>query len=852
MAHSPHGIECSDGLGPHVLAARGDDFLRGMAIQTMAINPANPEQVYAGTGEVVKGVGLLRSNDFGDSWQQVAGTESMGTVQRIRFSPDGGTLYAGTENALFRITGGVSLTQIHGGGTDDIEIDPSNPLRIIVSAWLNGKKVIMRIDPGGATTATGAPVQNDYYDFIELAYAPSNPQIVYALTSEQNGRLYRSTDGGTSFQLVSNTGNVNGAFWASALWVNPFDANSLIAGGITLAKSSDGGATWSSVRQSCTPMIVCVWGPVDFHAAVALPGFDNAGNRSMYVAADQGVFRIADLNQGALEAKISGLVTMQSYSMVVDQGSGRVLTGHQDMGTHILVDGQSTWADVGPGDGGFVAIDPRNPNRFYTTVRSGPDRLQLFRWEDPLVRSNVALMRCNEPAYRLPDACDSLGNPESPVVMDLRAPDRIYAGGLRLWRTNNAADPVSPTSGPTWTNLALPGERTGNFISAIAVSPTDSNIVWAARNGGEIYKTTNATAGAPTWEQVGQGRLPGRYPSRITIASQATGMVYATFGGYASDNVWRTFDGGANWDPVTGAGASALPAAPVRDLAVHPAANGAHWLYAATEVGLFASEDAGGTWASAGPSAVRTDQIGFRNQDLLLGTHGRGVWRATVGAAVPMVVPGPPASFRATLTAGTLSATWVQSPLGAAAQQYLLEAAVDPNFTAIVAALPMGAVTQFQYPGVPPGIFYLRVVAQNAAGRSVPSNVQVIGGTPALPPGAPSQLGFTVNGSLVTMTWVAPTTGGAPTNYFIDASTAPGVTNIGSFSAGNALLWYSVTAPNGLYYVRVRAANAAGISGPSNEVAIRVGPEPCTIPPQAPTNLQWSVSGGVTRVSPWP
>jgi hypothetical protein len=496
-----------------------------------------------------------------------------------------------------------------------------------------------------------------------------------------------------------------------------------------------------------------------------------------------------------------------------------------------------------------VAIDPRNSNRFYITIRSSSDRLQLFRWEDPTVRNFVALMRCSEPAYRLPDACDSLGNPESPVVMDLRAPDRIYAGGLRLWRTNNAADPVSPTSGPTWTNLALPGERTGNFISAIAVSPLDSNIVWASRNAGEVYRTSNATAASPTWEQVGQGRLPARYPSRITITSQAAGMIYVTFGGYAADNVWRTFDAGATWDSVSGAGATALPAAPVRDLAVHPADNGAHRLYVATEVGLFASEDAGGSWSSVGPAAVRTDQIGWRNQDLILGTHGRGVWRATVGAATPMALPGPPSSFHATLTAGTLLATWTQPPFGGAAQQYLLEAAVDPAFSAIVATLPMGAVTQFQYPGVPPGIFYLRVVAQNAAGRSVPSNVQVIGGTPTLPPGAPAQLGFTVNGSLVTMTWVAPASGGSPSTYYIDAGTAPGLANIASLPTGNAVTAFSVSAPNGLYFVRVRAGNAAGLSSPSNEVAIRVGPEPCTIPPQAPTNLQSSVAGGVVTLT---
>ena len=144
-----------------------DEFLPAMAIRTLAINPMNPEQVYAGTGEVVQGVGLLRSEDFGETWQHLAGSQNMGTVYRIRITPNGSTLYAATETGVYRVTNnGTTFDRIHGGAADDIEFDPSDPRRVIVSAWLDGRKVIMRLGDGGWTVSTGVPTEAGFYEFI--------------------------------------------------------------------------------------------------------------------------------------------------------------------------------------------------------------------------------------------------------------------------------------------------------------------------------------------------------------------------------------------------------------------------------------------------------------------------------------------------------------------------------------------------------------------------------------------------------------------------------------------------------------------------------------------------------------
>ena len=171
--------------------------------------------------------------------------------------------------------------------------------------------------------------------------------------------------------------------------------------------------------------------------------------------------------------------------------------------------------------------------------------------------------------------------------------------------------------------------------------------------------------------------------------------------------------------------------------------------------------------------------------------------------------------------------------------------------TTILGSVPTGA-TSFTVSGVPTGRYYLRVLAQNSAGTSAPSMVVALGPTP---PNPPSFLAESVNGNLVTLSWTAPVGGSRPTTYVIEAGTATGLSDLGVLPTGNTATSVSGSVPNGRYFVRVRAANSAGSSAPSGEVAFVVGPLACTAPPAAPNNLQavlvgstvtltWSPGGG--------
>jgi hypothetical protein len=195
----------------------------------------------------------------------------------------------------------------------------------------------------------------------------------------------------------------------------------------------------------------------------------------------------------------------------------------------------------------------------------------------------------------------------------------------------------------------------------------------------------------------------------------------------------------------------------------------------------------------------------------------------TVGQA--LTPPGPPGNLVAAATGSTVTLSWAAPASGGAPTTYVVEAG-NATGLANLAAFPTGNLaTVLSAPGVANGTYYVRVRAGNAAGISSPSNeAQVTVGTPVLAPSAPGGLTFTRSGSTVTLNWLAPTGGGAPASYIVEAGSGPGMTNIASVSSGSPATTLTAAAvPNGTYYVRVRASNAGGVSGASNEVTIVVG-----------------------------
>ena len=168
--------------------------------------------------------------------------------------------------------------------------------------------------------------------------------------------------------------------------------------------------------------------------------------------------------------------------------------------------------------------------------------------------------------------------------------------------------------------------------------------------------------------------LPNRQVLRLTIDPDDHDVVYASFSGFSPDNLWRTTDGGATWTDITGAGATGLPDAPVRDLDIHP--DNANFLYAATEVGVFTSEDGGANWTVPhdGPANVSVDELFWMDRTLVAATHGRGLFEAS-----PCVAPGAVTDVQESkVDASTIRLDWTAVP---GADQYeVWDAINDPYF----------------------------------------------------------------------------------------------------------------------------------------------------------------------------
>lgn len=216
----------------------------------------------------------------------------------------------------------------------------------------------------------------------------------------------------------------------------------------------------------------------------------------------------------------------------------------------------------------------------------------------------------------------------APFILDPNDANRMLAGGASLWRSNNVK-----AASPTFSAIRGPGS---SVLSAIAVAPGNSDIIWIGQNNGEVWKTTNGTAASPTWTAVdnntGPNPFPTRYVTRIVVDPANPNIVYVTLGGFSPDNLWKTTNGGTTWADITGSGVSGLPDATIRGFARHPQMP--NWLYAGTEVGLFESRNGGATWSTNefGPANVSVDEVSFMHNSntLLVATHGRGIWTANI------------------------------------------------------------------------------------------------------------------------------------------------------------------------------------------------------------------------------
>jgi photosystem II stability/assembly factor-like uncharacterized protein len=661
-----------------------DDAMLNLAVTTIVMDPNDRNTLYAGTGEgffnidAVRGLGIFKTTDAGATWTRLASTDNSDFyyVNELAISPNtSNRIYAATRAGLLVSNdagGSWTLTRATATsfvGCTDVAVRSDVSPDVVLAAF--GSFVpegLFRSTDNGVTWAQvgfGSDLTSVEQGRIELAFAPSDNNIVYACIAN-NGDLgtptgtlvdvVRSTDGGLTWSnrvnfadpndinpwLLTNHIFVNGCagtnvgsqgWYDNVIAVDPTDPDRVWVGGIDAFRSENGGTDWELFSYWYIDGGFPQGLHADQHAIVFHPGYDGATNQTVYFGNDGGVYRsdnvlaatsidgcpeleedLADITFVDLN---NGYGTTQFYNGDSAVGLDRFAGGTQDNGTN-LVDSAGTpnaWFEIVGGDGGYTEIDPTDPDIIYAEV-------QFF----PEIRKSV------DGGATFVDAVTGITDTDglfiTPFEMDPSDPLTLWTGGSRPWRTTNGA--ASWTLGSADVADPLP---LSDRISAIAVAPTDSEVVYLGFENGTVARTSNGRAATPTWSEFdGSNGLPLGYVSSVAVDPTDADTAYATYSTFGIDHVFRTTDGGTTWVSIDGVAETGIPDIPVHWLAIKP--DNSQNLYAGTEIGVFVSENGGGDWAPANIGFPRTvvETLEFPTPTRIVAyTHGRGAFLADLG-----------------------------------------------------------------------------------------------------------------------------------------------------------------------------------------------------------------------------
>ncbi|HEY2849820.1 MAG TPA: hypothetical protein VGI97_08080 [Gemmatimonadaceae bacterium] len=666
----------------------------GLAMGSVALDPKNPQIVYAGTGEAnfsldsYQGCGMLVSIDGGATWTNT-GTTTIGTSAVSKIIVDTATagststtvVLAATEGGLFRsANSGTTWTQVKAGVFTDLVASPTAGTYYAAAGYIFGtgsNGVYKSVDDGATWTVlpgtTGALFPAADVGRIGLAVTAATPEVLYATVQNTStfGLLgvWKSTDGGTTWNSVTATG----ASCSSQCWydmylaVNPARPDTIYFGGFNLYRSTDGGGTFSAITGSTNTV------HVDQHALV----FDPQRPDTMYIGNDGGIYRTD--NGGTTWTTLNtNLAITQFYAGISFNpiNASDILGGAQDNGTSEW-GGSAAWSRVlcGGGDGAYSAFDHAGTTSYISYTSGSNVALGVARSDNFCSILNSGISAADQ----------AFSEWDIPFVMDPVNSNVLYYGTYKLYRSTNRATSWTAIS-PILTN----GQK--NFgISTIAVATADTNTIYAGTGDGLVQVTTNLGA---TWTKITTG-LPLRAITRVVVDPLDPHNAWVTVSGYGTGHVWKTVNAGATWTDISGN----LPNAPANALVYQ---SGSRELDVGTDIGVFSMPFGGSSWtplAAAMPNVPVADLVyDGPNGRLIAGTHGRGMFTLVATSAV----------LRGNITnSGTLSALDAQQILAAVVGLPIPggsirfpngDANCDGNITAVDALLVLSKVV-----GLPTG-----------------------------------------------------------------------------------------------------------------------------------------------------
>lgn len=647
-----------------------DDFLATLAIADMEYDPFNNTTIYASTGEGVggggaigagaggaqPGVGIFKSTNNGNTWTLLPPPPLFNFfwVNDIVLDPNNQDwIYAVTTNSTAGNTIGTNAGQIfrsQDGGVTwdfiantlsralDIKIDPFNSNNIIVGCEnhmyrsTNAQSVITFFNEitGGNNQPTGSAGR------YEISFCPSNNGRVYACM--ENEEIWRSEDSGATWTQRTATGLSTVSWFTNVIWVDPNNSNRLIAGGVDLYRSTNGGASFTKISDWVDDINGNSGGGnnsihADNHMIIPYTNYSSS-NPGVYIANDGGLYSTNNIwtvseNSGWI-SDVGNLSITECYGGAASPDGVNLIAGAQDNSFSVSMNSGTTWNQPTTGDGAYAAIDYNNNNIMYANLNNN----QIRKSTDGGVTWNFIAAFTNPIPGCSSTGCTSGGTffvEDNPLLisyftMDPNDPDNILVGCRRLWRNNDAGDAndwsaIKPT---------IPGN---SQISAIDVDFGNSARIWVGYGNGTLERTTNTGI---TWSgDVSPTGIPSpAFVTDVCINPNNSNQVIVSYGGYNTDNLF--YSSNANSSNPTWSNISPGIAIQINSIEWHNDNQG--WIYIGTDFGILASENRGNTWSitplfddNEGPVNTEVSQLFWASPTssiLYAATHGRGIWKS--------------------------------------------------------------------------------------------------------------------------------------------------------------------------------------------------------------------------------
>ena len=640
-----------------------DGQINSASVGSVAVCAANPDVVYIGTGEtqlrgnIQAGDGLYRTTNGGEDWEHI-GLRSSRNFSRVRVHPtDCSIVFAGAfgeygaeneERGVYRSTdGGATWTRVlHRDaktGAVDISIDETNPNVIYASLWDAFRKPwamssggdgsgLFKSTDGGSTwtelTRNPGLPRDQPIGKIGVSVSRANPNRVYAIVEADSGGVFRSDDGGATWQLMNTERKLRQrAFYYTRIYADPQDADRVYVLNVQFWRSDDGGKTFDTQIRPPHGDNHDLWISPENNARM-INANDGGGNVSV-----NGGTTWTEQDYPTAQIYRIGLTAHQPYHVCGGQQDNSTVCVPSKAWGHLSAANDFFYAPGGC-ESGYVSNDPSQIDIFYAGCYGGAlDRFDYSTGQ----RRAVNVWPDNPMGWSAQDLKERV-QWTFPIVFSRTGPHVLYTTSQHVWRSTNEGqswERISPdltqaepstmeaSGGPITRDQT--GVETYPTVFSLAPSPHEAGVIWAGTDDGLVHITRD---GGATWQNVTPPDLPEftkiytveaspHVPGRAYIAGQR--MLLGDYTPYA----FRTEDYGRTWTRITAGIPEGDFALTIREDVVQPGL-----LYLGTEKRVWVSFDNGTSWRSLQQDmpVVQIADIASTREDIAIATHGRSFY----------------------------------------------------------------------------------------------------------------------------------------------------------------------------------------------------------------------------------